>query len=69
MDCFLESQSGIARASVFWRFFSAGFFGVMYMVMMNALVIVVAFLYNLFSETLNLGGLRMEIEESEGEES
>lgn len=55
-----------AGSTIFWRIISTLFFGLMYMVLMDSLVLVVGFLYNMFSETLNLGGLQMEIEETDG---
>lgn len=55
-----------AGTSMFWRLISALFFAFMYMILMNALVVVVAFLYNAFSETFNLGGIHLDIEEIDG---
>ncbi len=48
-----------------WRLVSTGFFALLYMVLMDALVLVVCGLYNLFGGTLNLGVLEIELEESD----
>lgn len=53
----------LADASFFWKLVSAFFFALLYMILMDALVLVVAALYNLFGNTLNLGGIQLEFEE------
>ncbi len=47
------------------KLLSVGLFAVFYMVLMDALVLVIAVLYNLFSETLGLGGVRLDLESEE----
>lgn len=42
---------------------STGFFALLYMVLMDALVLVVSALYNFFGGGLGLGGIRLDIEE------
>ncbi|MFH1726334.1 MAG: hypothetical protein ABII00_17120 [Elusimicrobiota bacterium] len=46
-----------------WKLVSTLFFGLLYMVLMDALVLVVSALYNFFANTLNLGGIHLDIEE------
>lgn len=48
-----------------WKLLSSLLFTLLYTVLMDALVLAVAFLYNLFG--LSLGGVGIDIEESEGE--
>ncbi|MBI4051902.1 MAG: DUF3566 domain-containing protein [Elusimicrobia bacterium] len=47
------------------RLMATGLFGLLYMVLMVALLMVVSFLYNLFTQTIGLRGIRVEIEEME----
>jgi len=55
----------LAGSPFFWKLVSALFFGLLYMVLMDALVLVVSALYNLFGSTLNLGGIHLEFEEAD----
>lgn len=57
----------LATTPLVWRFVSTGFFALLYMVLMDALVLVVCGLYNLFGGTLNLGVLELELEESDAD--
>ena len=50
------------------RWGAALLFGLFYMVLMDALVLVVAVLYNLYAGTLGLGGVRLELETAEDDE-
>ena len=54
----------VVDSSVAWRLVSTMFFAAMYMGLMDALVLVVAALYNFFSATAKLGGIELDIEES-----
>lgn len=57
-----------ADMAMHWRVFSAVLFAVLYMVLMDALVLGVALLYNLFGAVT--GGIRVDFEESaEGAEA
>ena len=56
----------LATTPLGWRLVSTGFFALLYMVLMDALVLVVCGLYNLFGGTLNLGVLELDIEETDG---
>ncbi|MBI4057387.1 MAG: hypothetical protein HY399_07585 [Elusimicrobia bacterium] len=47
------------------RLMATGLFAVLYMVLMVALLVVVAFLYNLFTQTVGLRGIRVDIEPME----
>jgi hypothetical protein len=40
-------------------------FAIFYMVLMDALILVLAVLYNLFSETLGMSAVRLELEAAE----
>lgn len=51
-----------AGMTVGMKLVSALLFGVFYMVLMDALVLVIAVLYNLFGGTLGLGGLKLDLE-------
>lgn len=55
----------LAGSPMIWRVVSALFFALLYMGLMDALVLVVSALYNLFGGTLNLGGIQLDIEEGE----
>lgn len=44
---------------------STALFALFYMVLMDALVLVVSVLYNLFASTIGLGGIRLELGEAE----
>ncbi len=57
----------LATTPLGWRLVSTGFFALLYMVLMDALVLVVCGLYNLFGGTLNLGVLELELEESDAD--
>lgn len=54
----------VAPLSLMWRLVSTIFFALLYMVLMDALVLVVAALYNFFGGAMNLGGISLEIEET-----
>ncbi|MDE2040185.1 MAG: DUF3566 domain-containing protein [Elusimicrobia bacterium] len=49
------------------RWGAAILFGLFYMVLMDALVLVVAVLYNLYASALGLGGLSLDLEAAEDE--
>ena len=53
-------QLGDAGPSV--RFLATGLFALLYTVLMNALLIVAAFLYNLFVGVVGLRGIKVELE-------
>lgn len=55
----------LATTPMGWRLVSTLFFGLLYMVLMDALVLVVCGLYNFFGGTLSLGALKLDIEEAE----
>lgn len=57
----------LATTPMGWRLVSTFFFGLLYMVLMDALVLVVCWLYNLFGGVLNLSVLTLDIEESDGD--
>lgn len=54
----------LGAASLPWKLVSTLFFALLYTVLMEALVLVVAALYNLFAGTMNAGALELEIEDS-----
>jgi hypothetical protein len=54
----------LGGASLPWKLVSTLFFALLYTVLMEALVLVVAALYNLFAGTMNAGALELEIEDS-----
>ena len=54
----------LVNLSVLWRLVSTLFFALLYMVLMDALVLVVSALYNFFGGSLNMGGIHLDIEES-----
>lgn len=58
-----------AGMSLGMRWGAALLFGVFYMVLMDALVLVVSVLYNLFAGAIGLGGLRLELESVDDEET
>lgn len=47
------------------KLISTALFAAFYMVLMDALVLVVSVLYNLFGATIGLGGIRLELAEAE----
>jgi len=55
----------MADSPIFWKLVSTLFFAVLYMVLMDALVLVVCALYNFFGASLNAGGIHLEIEEAD----
>lgn len=57
-----------AGMSLWMRLVSTALFAIFYMVLMDALVLVIAVLYNFFSGVLGLGGLGLEFEAVEEEE-
>ena len=57
-----------AGSTVPWRLVSTLFFAAMYMGLMDALILVVAALYNFFSTTMKLGGIELDIEETASSE-
>lgn len=52
----------MAGLSMVYRLLSTVLFAVFYMVLMDALVLVVAVLYNLFAGTIGLGAVQLELE-------
>ena len=60
----MKPDASLAGLPILWRLVSALFFSILYMVLMDALVLVVCSLYNLFGGTLNLGGIHMDIEDT-----
>lgn len=54
----------LSGATLPWKLVSTLFFALLYTVLMEALVLVVAALYNLFAGTMNAGAIELEIEES-----
>ena len=56
----------MAGMSIWLKFLSSLLFASLYMVLMDALVLSVAFLYNLFGATM--GGVSIDIEEAAGDE-
>ncbi|HVE12183.1 MAG TPA: hypothetical protein VNI01_02205 [Elusimicrobiota bacterium] len=54
----------LATLSLMWRLVSTVFFALLYMVLMDALILVIAALYNFFGGAMNLGGISLDIEES-----
>ena len=53
----------LGGASLPWKLVSTLFFALLYTVLMEALVLVVAALYNLFAGSMNAGALELEIED------
>ena len=51
------------------KLLSTGLFALFYMVLMDALVLVVCVLYNLYAGTVGLGGIKLELDQAEDEES
>ncbi|MBI4055906.1 MAG: hypothetical protein HY402_07245 [Elusimicrobia bacterium] len=47
------------------RLMATGLFALLYMALMNALLVVAAFLYNLFVNSIGLRGIRVEMESEE----
>ncbi len=45
------------------RIMASGLFGLLYMFLMLALCVVVAFLYNLFTQTIGMKGIKLELDE------
>lgn len=62
-------QLNSAGMSLPLRIGAAFLFGLFYMVLMDALVLVVSVLYNLFAGTIGLGGIRLELADSDDEET
>ncbi|MDE2293001.1 MAG: hypothetical protein KGL53_13040 [Elusimicrobia bacterium] len=60
-------NASVAGMGVGWRVVSALFFALLYTVLMGALVLVVAALYNLFAGTMNAGAVELELEEAAGD--
>ena len=54
----------LGNASLPWRLVSTVFFALLYTVLMEALVLVIAALYNLFAGTMGAGAVELDIEES-----
>lgn len=65
----LQPDLNAATLSPLLRWSAAGAFGAFYMVLMDALMLVVAVLYNLFAGTVGLSGLRLDLEAADDEES
>lgn len=55
----------LADSPLFWKLVSTLFFALLYMVLMDALILLVSALYNFFGTTVNLGGIHLDIEESD----
>ena len=55
----------LADSPLFWKLVSTLFFALLYMVLMDALVLLVSALYNFFGNSVNLGGIHLEIEEDD----
>ncbi len=55
----------LATTPMGWRLVSTLFFALLYMVLMDALILVVCGLYNFFGSTLNMKVLQLDIEEDE----
>jgi hypothetical protein len=63
---FIVAPSGeVSGQPMVWRFVSTLFFTFLYMVLMDALVLVVAALYNFFGTSMNLGQIHLDIEEGD----
>lgn len=54
----------LGGAGLPWKLVSTLFFALLYTVLMEALVLVVAALYNLFAGTMNAGSIELDIEEA-----
>ena len=50
------------------KLLSTGLFALFYMMLMDALVLVVCVLYNLYAGAVGLSGIRLELEQAEEEE-
>ncbi|MBI3551540.1 MAG: hypothetical protein HY077_03410 [Elusimicrobia bacterium] len=50
------------------KLLSTGLFALFYMILMDALVLVVCVLYNLYAGTVGFGGIKLELETAEDEE-
>ena len=55
--------------AVTWRLIATVVFSLLYMVLMDALVMVVAALYNFFNDSLGWGGIHLDFEEAPSEET
>ncbi|PCI40542.1 MAG: hypothetical protein COB53_00690 [Elusimicrobia bacterium] len=55
----------LADSPLFWKLVSTLFFALLYMVLMDALVLLVSALYNFFGNSVNLGGIHLDIEEDD----
>lgn len=55
--------------SMMQKLLSTGLFALFYMVLMDALVLVVCVLYNLYAGTVGLGGIRLELDQADDEEA
>ncbi|MBI3298745.1 MAG: hypothetical protein HYZ75_11310 [Elusimicrobia bacterium] len=58
----------LGGASLPWKLVSTLFFALLYTVLMEALVLVVAALYNLFAGSMQAGAIEIEIEEAGGDQ-
>jgi hypothetical protein len=65
----LQPDLNAASLSPLLRWGAAGAFGLFYMVLMDAVVLVVAVLYNLFTGVVGLSGLRLELDAVEDEDA
>ena len=58
---------GIQDLTPMQRVMAAGLFSLLYMVLMVCLLVLVAFMYNFFTQTVGMRGLRVELEAAEDE--
>ncbi|MFA5139045.1 MAG: hypothetical protein WC728_07420 [Elusimicrobiota bacterium] len=54
----------LSETPVVWKLVSTVFFALLYMGLMDALILLVAALYNFFGGALKMGGINLEIEEA-----
>ena len=64
----LQPDLNAATLSPLLRWGAALAFGVFYMILMDALLLVVAVLYNLYTGVIGLSGLRLELDAADDEE-
>jgi len=66
---FLVPNPDMAGTGFSTRLLATGLFTVLYMSLMNTLLLVGTFLYNLLVQTVGLGGIRLDIAEEAVEEA